>query len=133
MKEKYKILIADRNPHVREFLKREMASEGYQIRLAKSGREVLKWAYHQEQIDLLILDLNLPDENELRILEKLQDRIPILPVVVHGFSSDHAEYPDVFNKASVFFVEKKGNSVEHLKQLVYDILQNSDCSLILEP
>ncbi|MBL0732704.1 MAG: response regulator [Desulfosarcina sp.] len=126
MKEKYKILIADRNPHVREFLKREVEAEGYQVRLAKTGKEVLKWAYHQEQVDLLILDLNLPDENELRVLEKLQDRIPALPVVVHGFSSDHAENPDIFNKTTVFFVEKKGNSVEHLKQLVYNIFQKSD-------
>ena len=95
MKEQYKILIADRNPHVREFLKREMEAEGYDVRLAKNGREVLTWAYHQEQIDLLILDLNLPDENELCIPEKLQDRIPALPVVVHGFFSDYADRPDM--------------------------------------
>ncbi|MCD6223991.1 MAG: hypothetical protein J7K32_00460, partial [Deltaproteobacteria bacterium] len=61
-------------------------------------------------------------ENELRIPEKLQDRIPTLPVVVHGFFSDYADHPDVFNKTSVFFVEKKGNSVERLKQLVSDLL-----------
>ena len=125
MKEKYKILIADRNPHVREFLKREVEAEGYQVHLAKTGKEVLKWAYHQEQIDLLILDLNLPDENELQLLEKLQDRIPALPVVIHSFSSDHVEKPDILNKTSFFFVEKKGNSIEQLKQLVYNIFQNS--------
>ncbi len=126
MKKKYKILIADRNPHVREFLKREMEAEGYHVRLAKNGREVLTWAYHKEQINLLILDLNLPDENELHIPEKLKDRIPVLPVVVHGFFSDYADHPDIFNKTSVFFVEKKGNSVERLKQLVSDILQDRD-------
>jgi DNA-binding NtrC family response regulator len=126
VKKKYKILIADRNPHVREFLKREMEAEGYDVRLAKNGREVLTWAYHKEQIDLLILDLNLPDENELCIPEKLQDRIPALPVVVHGFFSDYSDHPDIFNKTSLFFVEKKGNSVERLKQLVFDILQDRD-------
>lgn len=44
---KFTILIADRNSNVREFLKREMMTEGYRVRLAKDSREVLKWAFSQ--------------------------------------------------------------------------------------
>ena len=36
-----KILIADRNRHVRDFLRRELSAEGYEVEVARDGREVL--------------------------------------------------------------------------------------------
>jgi len=116
----FTILISDRNRNVREFLKREMLEEGYRVHLAKSGREVLEWAYHHESIDLAILDLDLPDASEMAILEKLEDRIPTLPVVIHAFLSDYDNHPAVLNAAAL--VEKEGNSVERLKKVVAEIL-----------
>jgi len=116
----FTILISDRNRNVREFLKREMLAEGYRVRLAKSGREVLEWAYHHESIDLVILDLDLPDASEMAILGKLEDRIPTLPVVIHAFLSDYDNHPSVLNAAAL--VEKEGNSVERLKKVVAEIL-----------
>jgi len=116
----FTILIADRNRNVREFLKREMMAEGYRVHLAKSGREVLEWAYKQEILDLVILDLDLPDRSDVAILEKLEDRIPTLPVVIHAFLSDYENPPAVLNAAAL--VEKEGNSVERLKKVVSEIL-----------
>jgi len=116
----FTILISDRNRNVREFLKREMMAEGYRVRLARSVREVLEWAYHYESIDLAILDLDLPDASEMAILEKLEDRIPTLPVVIHAFLSDYDNHPAVLNAAAL--VEKEGNSIERLKKVVAEIL-----------
>jgi len=116
----FTILISDRNRNVSEFLKREMLEEGCRVRLAKSGREVLEWACHQEFIDLVILDLDLPDASEMAILEKLENRIPTLPVVIHAFLSDYDNHPAVLNAAAL--VEKEGNSVERLKKVVAEIL-----------
>ncbi len=127
MGRQFTILISDRNRNVREFLKREMLAEGYRVRLAKSGREVLEWAYHHESIDLVILDLDLPDASEMAILGKLEDRIPTLPVVIHTFLSDYDNHPAVLNAAAL--VEKEGNSVERLKKVVAEILGK----LSLEP
>ncbi|MBW1738006.1 MAG: response regulator [Deltaproteobacteria bacterium] len=75
MAKKFTILIADRNRNVREFLKREMIAEGYRVRLAKNGQEVLKLAYQHGPLDLLILDMDLPDAIEIPVLEVLGDRI----------------------------------------------------------
>lgn len=116
----FTILIADRNPNVREFLKREMITEGYRVRLAKNGREVLRWIYHHEPLDLVILDLDLPDATDASLLEKLNDRIPTLPVVVHTFSTEFDSAIDV--SLPVAFVEKEGNSIEDLKKVVADML-----------
>ncbi|GBC62294.1 hypothetical protein DENIS_3263 [Desulfonema ishimotonii] len=120
MKKKFKILIADRNPHVREFLRREMAGPGYRVRLAENGREVLKFIYGDEFVDLLILDPDLPDTDAPALLRKLQNRLPYIPVVLHTFIADLGHCPDIFNVVAV--VEKGGSSVERLKTVVYEIL-----------
>ena len=114
------ILITERNPHVREFLKREIAAEGYAVRLAENGREMLKCVYHQEPIDLLILDPDLPDPDVAHILMELQDRVPKIPVIFHVFPQDFAQYASIMEDA--VFVEKKGNSILELKQMVETLL-----------
>ena len=120
MKQKFNLLIADRNRHVRVFLKREMMADGYHVRLAENGRQLLKWAYHHEHFDLLIMDLNLPDIDVSSLLTKLQNRIPLLPVVVHTFLSDYSDHLDVLQAFP--FVERKGSSIECLKKGVCDII-----------
>jgi DNA-binding response OmpR family regulator len=72
------ILIADRNPHIRTFLKREMEAEGYGVRLAKNGSEVMKWAFGSYPLHLLIIDADLPDTDGLDTLKKLKNRMPSL-------------------------------------------------------
>ena len=120
----FTILISDRNRHVRELLKREMVAEGYRVRLAKNGREVMEWVYHHEAVDLVVLDLDLPDTSEMAILQKLEDRIPTLPVIIHAFLSDYANHPDILNVAAL--VGKEGNSIERLKKVVAEILGKPD-------
>jgi DNA-binding NtrC family response regulator len=121
VEEKITILIAERNPHVREFLKREMTAEGYRIYLAESGKEVLKYVYNPGPLDLLIIDPDLPDAEINSILKKLQGRIPRLPVILHVFPSDYPEYSGILEDA--VFVEKKGNSIEGLKNVIFEILR----------
>ena len=121
MKAKFTILIADRNSHVRGFLKREMMAEGYRIQLTDKGQEVLRWAYNSEPLDLIIMDPDLPDIDEVSLFKKLLDRIPKLPIIIHAFHSDYNR--GAFDPEETVFVEKRGNSVENLKKVVQDILQ----------
>ena len=126
MKKKIKILVADRNQHVREFLKRELMAEGYKVRLAKNVQEVLKKVYHTETLDLLILDPDLPGTDRLSLLKKLHNRIPALPVVVHTYLTDYNDYTNELSKLA--FVEKSGSSVESLKKMVHEILRKHKTS-----
>ena len=121
MEKRFTILIADRNRHVREFLRRELIKEGYHVREAKNGQEVLREVYTHEHLDLLILDPDLPDVNISTILDKLENRIPPLPVVIHGFPPDDFDNQDVLEKTP--FVEKKGDSIEQLKKMAFDVLK----------
>ena len=121
MEKEFKILVADRNQHVREFIKRELMAEGYKVRLAKNVQEVLKNVFYPETLDLLILDPDLPGTDKLSLLKELQDRIPTLPVVVHTYLSDYNDHTNILSKLA--FVEKSGSSVEGLKKMVFEILR----------
>ena len=117
------VLIADRNPHVREFLRRELLNEGYRVLTAKNGREVLKQVYKPAPLDALVLDLDLPDTNGSDLLDILQDRIPSLPLVLHAFAPEDGSREDAFTKADAF-VEKRGNSVDRLKKVLRELLSS---------
>ena len=120
MNTQYTLLIADRNPNVRSFLRREMEGEGYRVVLAKNAVEVVQWAFRQGPLDLVILDPDLPDSSEMIVLEHLKDRIPAVQLIIHTFPSDDASYEDFPNIAA--FIEKRGNSIELLKGAVRRIL-----------
>jgi DNA-binding NtrC family response regulator len=115
------LLIADRNPHVREFLKREMMADGYQIRLVKSGQELIEDVQNPDTLpDMVILDPDLPDANDLSLVHHIHQIAPGLPIVIHTLQTDMIHQLNALH--SVIFVEKKGSSVDHLKQAVKDLL-----------
>ncbi|MFH1350952.1 MAG: response regulator [Pseudomonadota bacterium] len=123
MKNSFTLLIADRNPNVRDFLRREMTAEGYQVLLAKSGREVLDVSYNNESLDLLILDPDLPDGEGLTLLRSLEDRLPHLPMVIHTFEPAYLNPPAL--SGTVVLVEKEGTNIDRLKKVVSEILKES--------
>ena len=119
MEKVFTIVIADRNPHVRGFLQREMSREGYRIRLAENARDLLQWAFNHEPIDLIILDPDLPGAVDSHLLEALQVRVPPVPVVLHTHYA--SALPEA--GAKLIPVEKGGSSVERLKQIADSLLR----------
>ena len=120
------ILIADRNPNVREFLRREMSAAGYRVRLAVSGTQALEYA-SSHPVSLLIVDPDLPDADSIALLEKLRISVPSLPIVVHTFSADKFDSSDISA-----FIEKEAGSIEQLKQIVTEILSSDAGDAISE-
>jgi len=114
-----KILIADRNRHVRDFLRRELGAEGYQVEVARDGREVLGRINGEDPPHLLILDLEIPYLDEPEVWSRLKERQPALPVVIHTFLP---EYPtNLTLPIAVTFLEKKGDT-DLLKTVVAQVI-----------
>ena len=109
------ILIADPNPHVRGFLKREMTAAGYDVKLAINLQELLYLAFQHNAVDLIIVDPDFPNVSVHDLLTRLTNRIPAIPVVVH--THDVSVGNDLEKEADLLIVEKRGNSIERLKQL----------------
>ncbi|GAJ12515.1 unnamed protein product, partial [marine sediment metagenome] len=68
---KKKILIVDDVKLFQLFLKQSLMSDKYDLLFADTGKQALELAL-QENIDLLILDLELPDINGLEVLRKVK-------------------------------------------------------------
>lgn len=114
-----KILITDRNRHVREFLRRELAAEGYQVEVARDGRELLNKISGDDPPHLVILDLEIPYIDEPEIWVHLKDRQPPLPVVIHTCLPEYPTHLTVPLAAA--FLEKKGDTDE-LKAMVAEVI-----------
>jgi len=119
----FTILIADRNPRVRDFLCRELISEGYRTKIAKDGREVLELSDGDECCELIILDLDMPHVSGLSVLETIQKRRPSLPVIIHTFLTEYEQHPAVQRAAG--FWEKRGNNIDGFKAMVFKVLKKA--------
>lgn len=110
------ILIADRNPHIRDFLRRELAGCGYRVHSVDNAADLLRLIYSDSGIDLLVLDPDIPCLDAPELANKIIDRIPQLPVVLHSVPGSNAI--SIFNASHVVFIEKNGGSVELLKRTI---------------
>lgn len=120
MNDPFRILITDRNRHVREFLEREFRDAGYQTQVAKDGQELLALMEAEKPPDLLILDLEMPHGDGLEILQRVQTRLPPLPVVIHAFLAEHSNQAALDKVAAL--VEKEGDT-NCLKTTVREVLR----------
>ena len=78
---KKRILLADDDPGVRESLAAALRSDGYFVIPAKDGQEALDMIAVSE-VDLVLLDLNMPVKNGWDTFERLTAEHPLLPVIV---------------------------------------------------
>jgi DNA-binding NtrC family response regulator len=123
MQKKINLLVVDRNPHIRNFLKREFQSEGYNVKLAKNGKELMDLIYSSAPIDLVIIDPDIPDITQSNLFKSLEDRVPPLQFVIHSDLFDYLESTSHISKAT--FVPKQGSSSETLKDVILNILKES--------
>lgn len=121
MKKTFTILIADKNRHVRDFLRRELSAEGYEVEVADDGGRVLAEIERNDGVDLLVFDLEMPNTDGPTIFEKTQKRLPPLPVVVHTFLTEESERDFGPNKGEIY-IEKSGN-IDHLKAAIAETLK----------
>lgn len=120
MTHQFHILVADRNRHVRELLRRELMADGYTVELARDSREVMVSLEGTRVPDLLILDLDIPNLEGVSMIESLSSRMPPVPVVVHSLADESAN-PSLMQAAAAL-VEKSGD-MDHLKQVILKVLR----------
>src|SRR2546423_7222826 len=78
---KPKILLVDDDPSIREMVGRVLEEQGFLVLPAGNGVEALELAAVTE-IDLILLDLNLPVKNGWDTFEQITSRNPLVPVII---------------------------------------------------
>jgi two-component system KDP operon response regulator KdpE len=72
VKETLKILLVEDEPQMRRFMRASLASPGFELLEAGTGREGLVLAA-ERQPDLILLDLGLPDMDGLEVTKRLRE------------------------------------------------------------
>lgn len=75
------IILVEDNQLLREELQEFLSEEGYTVRGVDCGRD-LNAALMQGRADILILDLNLPEEDGLEIARRIKLSMPALGIII---------------------------------------------------
>jgi DNA-binding response OmpR family regulator len=76
-----RILIAEDEPRIASFLEKGLRAKGYVTTIATTGNETLSLAL-EDNFDLLLLDLGLPDKDGLEVLAELRGQGATLAVII---------------------------------------------------
>jgi len=76
-----KIMLVDDDPAIRKMLGMLLTGEGYTVLLAVNGSDSVQ-AIRATDVDLVLLDLNMPGIDGWETYEQLATENPLLPIVV---------------------------------------------------
>ncbi len=110
------ILVIDDEPPIRKLLRMGLATQGYAIVEAPDARSALELLARQ-RVDLVLLDLGLPDMRGHDLLRAIRAAHPDLPVVVLSSRDDEAGKVEALDLGADDYVTKPFGMAELLARL----------------
>jgi DNA-binding response OmpR family regulator len=83
------ILVVDDDPAIRELIREYLAENDFKVSVAETGGDMDR-VLGAEVVDLVILDLKLPDEDGLAIARRLRESLD-LPIIILTGRKDEAD------------------------------------------
>ncbi|MBP9855541.1 MAG: response regulator [Candidatus Omnitrophica bacterium] len=117
----YKILIVDDDEDFLEEVKELL--EEYTIVCAKSGREALQIFHKPHLIDLVILDVNLPDMAGTEILKEMKKKTPGVGIIISTGQGNKEVLIDALRGSADDYLEKPFSG-ELLTETIQRILKS---------
>ena len=109
------VLVADADSSTRDFYMEVLERAGCEVLLARDREEII-WKTFHEVVDLLILDLEMPDSNGIEIVQRLLKTDPDLPIVCTGSADAENGYVLVYSNVVTYL--PKPVSIIELKRAV---------------
>ena len=100
-----RVLVVEDEPRLAELLRDVLPDMGYDPRVAGSAAAAQRCVDH-EPIDLLLLDIRLPDVNGMDLLAALRERLPTAPAVILTAYGDLAAAQRAIRLEAVDFLTK---------------------------
>jgi DNA-binding NarL/FixJ family response regulator len=104
-----KILVVDDHVLIREALRgvlRELKGEGVVVIEASDARQAMLQLEKNPDVELVLLDLGLPDRDGFEILAELAERHPTVSVVVHSANQDRDRVARALELGAIGFIPK---------------------------
>ena len=83
------VLVVDDEPAIRRFVRTSLSSQGYRVSEADTGQFALRML-GRTPVDILVLDLGLPDMDGLEVIAKVREQGSPLPIIVLSSRTDEA-------------------------------------------
>jgi CheY-like chemotaxis protein len=115
-----KILVADDEMSIRLLYSEELKEEGYDVYLASNGKEALE-IVEKVPLDLVILDIKMPEMDGIEALRQIKERRPDLPVLL---STAYGEYKQDFATWASDEYLVKSSDLEDLRAAVKRYLKD---------
>jgi DNA-binding response OmpR family regulator len=113
-----RILIADDDPTIRNFLMILLADRGYEVHEAPDGEQACRMA-GEVKPDLMLLDLIMPFKDGFDVLQDLkrQETTAHIPILIMSVKDREEEIVKGFNLGAEDYVVKPFNSLELISRV----------------
>lgn len=112
---KYKILMIEDEIKIRDFVKTSLIINGYQV-LEAGSKEEGKLLYMTHPLDLMILDLGLPDGDGLDLLREIREESSV-PIIVLSARTDEKDKVAALDYGANDYVTKPFGTAELLARV----------------
>ncbi len=125
MKGEEKIMVVDDEEDIRNVTKEILEHYGYQVLLAKDGKEAVNnFQEKSGEIDLVVLDLTLPFIKGEDVMKKIMELRPDTRVIVSSGSPDEERMKMLIKLGAKAFI-KKPYPFDKLLKLIREVLDKS--------
>jgi DNA-binding response OmpR family regulator len=116
--EKKRILIVEDEEDERLLYKEELEKEGYEVLVASNGKEGVSLV-EKEELDLVILDLRMPEMDGLESLGKILTKKRNLPIIIY---TAFPQYKDNFISWAADAYLVKSSDLSELKDKIKELI-----------
>lgn len=114
-----KLLVVDDEENIRFLYEQELLDEGYQIVLARDGKECLEMV-KEHAPDLIILDIRMPRMDGLEAIGKIIEINKDIPIIIN---SAYSTYKDDFMSWAADAYVVKSYDLDSLKSTIREVLE----------
>ncbi len=112
-----KILVVDDDKNIQRLYRDELEDEGYEVYTAGTGEDALS-IFEREDIDLVTLDIRMPDIDGIQLLRKMKEKKPRLPIIM----STAYDYRDDFAVWASEAYIVKSSDLDELKKTIKKLI-----------
>ena len=102
------VLVADDEPHIGRIIKMKLEQGPFRVTLAYDGQEAIDLLEAQQDIDLVLLDLMMPNLSGLDVLARIRasDRLKHLPCIILTAAGQEAQHQKAMELGATEFLTK---------------------------
>jgi CheY-like chemotaxis protein len=120
------ILLVEDNAHQRQWYETELKADGHDVVTVASGREALTAVESHPNLDLIIMDINMPQMDGIEVMGRILGKHNKLPVILN---TAYGSYKDNFMSWSADAYVIKSSDLSELRATIAKILAKKKGSL----